>query len=88
MTGIVNMITGAEPKGAKAARQMQADALARQEAIAARAGRVQDNRATDLSAQDASMRRAIAARRKGSASLAFTGSNTAPATGLKSTFGG
>jgi len=78
------MITGAEPKGAKAARAQQAEALKRQEAIAARSQRTQDARATDLSGQDAAQRRAIAARRRGGASLAFTGADT----GLKSTFGG
>lgn len=84
MAGLVNMITGAEPKGSKAARAMQAEALKRQEAIAARASIREDARQTDLSGQDAAMRRAIAARRRGNSSLAFVGADA----GLKSTFGG
>lgn len=83
MSGIVDMITGAEPKSAKNAARRQAEILKQQEAVQARARLREDNRETELSGQLASQRRAIAARRRGG-QLAFTG----PTTALKTTFGG
>lgn len=86
MNGIVKMVTGdnSAKKAASAAMEAQAAAQKQQEAVQARMQIREDNRAKDLSAQDAVQRRAIQARRKGSASLAFTG----PVAALKNTLGG
>lgn len=83
MAGVVNMITGNNPDAKKAAAR-QAVLQKQQEATQARVQIREDTRETDLSAQDAAMRRAVAARRRGSGSLAFTGATTS----LKSTMGG
>jgi len=85
MSGIVSMITGKDPaaKASKAAELRQAQLQKQQEALQARARQREDARETDISADLASQRRAIAARRRGG-QLAYTGPNT----GLKTTFGG
>lgn len=88
MAAIANMITGS---GDRSAKKAQAAATARaeearkaQEAVQRRQQLREDERETDLSAQSASLRRAVAARRRGAGSLKYTGPNT----GLKQTFGG
>ncbi|MFO0390178.1 MAG: hypothetical protein ACK502_10760 [Alphaproteobacteria bacterium] len=83
--GVVDMVTGGgADKQAKAAARRQAEILAQQEAVQARAKQKEDTREEDLSAQAAGLRRSVAARRRSSGQLAFAGANT----GLKTTFGG
>lgn len=82
--GLATLITGpggSAKRQAAAARKQQAEALAAQEAVQARARLREDQRETEISGRLASQRRAIAARRRGG-QLAFAGPQ------LKSTFGG
>lgn len=85
MVGLANMVTGKQPgaRTAKAAAASQREAMAQQEAVQARAQLRENQREQDLSAQSATQRRVIAARRNGG-QLSFMGPNT----GLKTTFGG
>jgi hypothetical protein len=83
---VVSMITGGgndAEKSSKAAALRQAQLAKQQEAVQARARLREDNRETEVSADLASQRRAIAARRRGG-QLAYAGLDS----GLKTTFGG
>lgn len=87
MGGVVDAITGGKPEKSKAvlaAQKRQEDLLRQQEAEQRRDQIDADKREEDLSGKEATMRRAIAARRRGRGGLAFTG-----ATGdLKQKLGG
>lgn len=88
MGGLKSIIKG--PKKPKpdpavlAAQKRQEVLLKQQEAAVARERQQADDREAELSGQDAALRRAILARRRGRGALAFT----AGGGGLKDTLGG
>lgn len=78
MGGIAKLFGGAGASG------QQKKLMALQEAQQKRARLREDERETELSRQEALQRRAVAARRRGGAGLAYSG----PVSDLKTTLGG